>query len=367
MRGELLLLSTRSMTDFASRVAFHLASFSEFFRESGQEDFVGRMRCTKFADGEMEVEVLQSLRGRDVFLISGAGRNSQGLTNDENKIELYNSIDAIKRSDAGHITLFEPYYSSSRSDRTTRRNSVGFWVHYKTCMSLGVNHILTYQLHSDKSKTAVDPTLCSIDDVPAVRLLQEYIAEKFVRTMAFLDEQVKNDWLFCSVDAGGESLARHYAKAFHCQMIIAHKQRNYKIANTIDSIHILSDTKLEGKEVWIVDDMIDTAGSVDALVRELKHRGVAHINIAIVHAVFSDPATKRLQDLYQAGMLNALVVTDTIEITEELRLRMPFLRIVSACRLSAEIIKRIHEHESLSSLLDSFDAANYFESLKRFF
>jgi len=365
MRGEIHLLSTRSMADFASRVAFQMLSFPD--NRWANTDFVGKMRCIRFADGEMEIEVVSSLRGKDVFLIAGAARNASGLSNEENKLELYHAIDAIKRSDAGRITLLEPYYSSSRSDRTTRRNSVGFWVHYKTLMSLGVNHIITFQLHSDKSKTAVDPTLCAIDDVPANRLLQEFIAEQFVRTQEYLEHVVRKNWLFCSVDAGGESLAKKYAQAFGTQLIIAHKQRDYQKQNTVDSIHILSDTSLEGKIIWIVDDMIDTAGSVYVLVKELHKRGVSQINIAIVHAVFSDPAIERIEEMHQSGMLHNLLVSDTIEITETLKARMPFLKVVSSARLASEIMMRVHHQQSLSPYFEDFNAERYFASLKLFF
>ncbi len=361
------MLATRSMTDFASKVAYQLLSFPELHNKSYAKDFIGKMRCVKFADGEMEVEILSSLRGKDVFLIAGAGRNSQGIPLDENKMELYHAVDAIKRSDAGRITLVEPFFSSSRSDRTTRRNSVGFWVHTKTLISLGVDHIITFQLHSDKSRSAIDPLLCAIDDVPATPLVKEFIASQFIGDQENLRNHVRSNWAFCSVDAGGEKLAKKYAEAFGAPLVIAHKQRDYNQQNTVESIRILSDIALEGKEIWIVDDMIDTAGSVYALVKELKNRKVAKVNIAIVHAVFSDPAIKRLNQLYQEGLLNNVVATDSIEITDYVRSQMPYLHVVSAAKLAAELIMRVHQQKSLTPFFDDFDVDNYFGGLKLFF
>jgi ribose-phosphate pyrophosphokinase len=212
----------------------------------------------KFADGEMEVEVGTSLRGKDVYIFASAARNTQGLPVEENKQELYHTVDALRRAAAGKITLFEPYCTCSRSDRTTRRNSVGFWIHYKTLVSLGVDHIVTYNLHSDKSRTVVDPTVCSIEDVPASALLKEYITDTFIKTTDYPGEPCPENWLFCSVDAGGESVAKRFARAFGTQLVIAHKQRDYKKPNTVQSISILTSTDIEGKEIWIVDDMIDT-------------------------------------------------------------------------------------------------------------
>ncbi len=366
MRGDLVILSTRSMDEYAERVAYQLQTFPDFHYSANTKNFVGRLSATRFADGEMEVELGTSIRGKDVFLFSSAGRNDKHLTVEENKIELYHAVDAIRRAQAEKITLFEPFCSSSRSDRTTRRNSVGFWVHYKTLVSLGVDHIITYQLHSDKSKTIVDPRECAMDDVPAHPLIMEFITDNFIKSRQFLSEHVQKNWLFCSVDAGGEGMAKKFARTFGTKLVIAHKQRDYTRANTVDSIHILSDTTLDGREVWIVDDMIDTAGSVFTLVKELKMRNVAKVNIAAVHPVFSDPAVSRLQLLHEEGMLDKLVVADSVSCSDEMRRSMPFLHVVSSAKLSAELVMRMHEEQSLSPFFDDFDVIRYLSSLKLF-
>ena len=354
------------MKEYSERVAYHIETFPEFHAGNQSKDFHGILRTTKFADGEMEVEVGTSLRGKDVYLFGNAARNALGLTVEECKLEMYHAVDALRRSAAGRITVVEPYCSSSRSDRTTRRNSVGFWVHYKTLVSLGVNHIATYNLHSDKSRTVVDPTLCEIEDIPAIVLLKEYITDTFIKTTEFLEEHVKENWLFCSVDAGGEGVAKKYAQAFGTQLVIAHKQRDYNKANTVESINILSSSPIEGKEMWVVDDMVDTAGSVYTLVRELHNRGVGKVNIAAVHPVFSPPAVSRLRKLHEEGMLENVVVVDTVPVSEAMKEELPFLHVVSSARLSAEVIMRLHEEGSLSPFFDPFDAWPYLSSMKLF-
>lgn len=366
MRGDLLLLATRSMKEYCARVAYHLETFPEFHAPSQSKEFVATLDTVKFADGEMEVEVKASIRGKDVFLFANAARNSLGLSVEENKLELYHTVDSLRRSQAGKISLFETYVSSSRSDRTTRRNSVGFWIHYKTLQSLGVDHILTYSLHSDKSRSVVDPALCVIDDIPAIVLLKEYITDTFIKTKQFLQEEVRENWLFCSVDAGGEGVAKQFARAFGTKLVIAHKQRDYDQANAVTSINILSDTDIRGKVIWIVDDMIDTAGSVYALVRELNKRDVAEVSIAAVHPVFSTPAVSRLTKLYEEGLLANVVVTDTIGCPESLKGEMPFLHVVSSARMSAGIIMRMNEEGSLSPFFEPFNAQEYLASMKLF-
>lgn len=366
MRGDLVLFATRSMEEYAERVAYEMQTFPDFYGKGYNRNIRGELRTVTFADGEMEVEVHSSIRGKDVFLFASAGRNSSGLSVEQNKLEMYHAIDALRRSQPGRITLFEPFCTSSRSDRTTRRNSVGFWLHYKTLTSLGVDHIITYQLHSDKSKTVVDPRICAIDDVPGSPMLKEYITDNFIRKLEVLNSTVEHDWLFCSVDAGGENVARKYARAFGTRLMIAHKQRNYEKTNSVESINILTDTPIEGKEVWIVDDMIDTGGSVYNLVKELKNRDVRTVNIAVVHPVFSDPARERLNDLHDQKMLDRLIVTDTVDVSEEMQHAMPYLEVVSSARLSAEIVMRMHEEQSLSPFFDDFDPRHYLSNLKLF-
>ena len=304
------------------------------------------------------------LEGKSVFLFSGASRNSDDIGVFENKMELYHSIDALRRAQANHITLFEPYCSCARSDRITRRNSVGFWVHYKILMSLGVDQIITYQLHSDKSKTIVDPTKCAIDDIPISNILMEYIAQKFVGSIANLHDHVQKNWIFCSVDAGSESLAKVFANNFGCPLMIAHKHRDYSRVNTVGSIDILTDTPIENRTVWIVDDMIDTAGSIEALVHELKKRNLATINIATAHAVLSSNAAERLRVLYNNKLLQDLVVTDTIYCDQNLQKQLPFMHLVPSTRLSAEVIMNMEAQRSTSAMFENFDVEKHLRTFQ---
>ncbi len=366
MRGAFRIFATRSMREYADRVAQHVTGFPGSDGIGQQPEILGRLSTLVFADGEMEVEINQSIRGKDVYLFASAARNLEGLSVEENKIEIYHAVDALRRAQAGRITLFEPYCTSSRSDRTTRRNSVGLWVHYKILVSLGVNHIITYDLHSDKSRTLVDPTVCAIDDIPALWLLKQYLCDTFIKTKEFYEEVVRKDWMFCSVDAGGEGTAKSFARGFESSLVIAHKQRDYGIPNHISSVDILSSDPIEGRTIWIVDDMIDTAGSVHRLVRELAAKGVKSISIAVIHAVFSPPAVERLVELCDDGLLDNLVVTDTVWIPDGIREKLPCLHVVSSTRLSAELIFNIHRDAPLSRYFLPFEARKYLSSMKLF-
>jgi len=359
--NDFIVCATRSMRSYASRVIEYLSKYLSFSRIKDQINGIDLLNTDVFANGEIEVTVGSSIRGKDVILFTSSARNEEGIGVEEAKIELYHAVDALKRSQAHKIIIFEPFISCSRSDRTTRRSSVGLWVHLKTLSSLGARHIVTFQLHSDKSKTMVDPALCNIDDIPALTLLKRYICDTYIKTTEKLENEVRRQWAFCSVDAGGEKIARVFANSFGAPLVVAHKQRDYSKPNTVESVHILSADPLEGKSLWIIDDMIDTAGSVDTLIRALSPLKPKDINIAAVHALFSTPAAKRLETLSKEGLLNHTIVTDTASCFSSMR-SIPNIEFVSSAELASKIIKTIVCNESMSKLFRPFDAGIYLSS-----
>jgi ribose-phosphate pyrophosphokinase len=316
------------------------------------------LHTDRFADGEMEIAVTKPLRGKNVILFASCAKNEADISVEEAKIELYQAIDALKRSQAQRITVFEPFVSCSRSDRTTRRNSVGLWVHFKILSSLGANHIVTYQLHSDKSKSMLDPTICLIDDIPALTLLKKYLCDTYIRNLKTLEEVVRPNWAFCSVDAGGEKLARQFANAFMAPLVVAHKQRDYSRPNSIESINILTAEPIEGKSLWVVDDMVDTGGSVASLIHALEPLKPAEINLIATHALFSPPAGKKLSQLNADGLLKHIIVTDTVYCTGNSEI--PNLDVVPSAGLSARVVNTVVTNGSVAQLMIPFNAESYF-------
>jgi ribose-phosphate pyrophosphokinase len=370
------------MRDYASRVIEPLSKFTSLQSSAEEINGVELLHTDRFADGEMEVVLDSSIRGRDVVLFSSCARNKAGIGVEEAKIELYHTLDALKRSQADRIIVFEPYVSCARSDRTTRRSSVGLWVHLKILTSLGVRQFVTYQLHSDKSRSMVDPTVCIVDDIPALTLLKRYLCDAYIRDMETLEKVVRPNWAFCSVDAGGEKLARDFANSFGAPLVVAHKQRDYSKPNAVESVNILSAEPLEGKVLWIVDDMVDTAGSVEILIRALGPHKPREINIIAVHALFSPPAAERLTLLSEEGLLNRIMVTDTVYCPLSLMEgglqgtregppegsagKIPNLEVVPSAELSARIIMTITANSSMTKMLRPFSAQAYFRSPKLF-
>jgi ribose-phosphate pyrophosphokinase len=349
------------MKEYAYRVAEQLIKIPRFSSMSETINGVELLSTDRFADGEMEVSVRKSVRGKHVVLFASCCRNDAGIEAETAKIELYHAVDALKRSQAAKIIVFEPYISCSRSDRKTRRNSVGLWIHFKILASLGVKHIVTYQLHSNKSESMVDPTICAIDDIPALTLLERYLCDVYIQDMKTLEDVVRPNWAFCSVDAGGEKLAREFANAFGAPLVVAHKQRDYSRVNTVDSVNILSAEPIEGKVIWVVDDMIDTAGSVERLIRALSVLKPLEINLMAVHAIFSPPAAKRINRLESEGLLHRIIVADTVGTSSFLE-TIPSLEVVPSTELSARIISNLETNESIAKIMRTFNAEKYLKS-----
>ena len=359
--NDFAIVATRSMRDYASRVVEYLTKIPRFSPKAETINSVDILSLDRFADGEMEVSIKKSVRGLSIVLFASCTRNDAGVEVETAKIELYHAIDALKRSKAAEIIVFEPFISCSRSDRKTRRNSVGLFVHFKILSSLGVRHIATYQLHSNKSESILDPTICTIDDIPALTLLERYLCDVYIQDLKTLEEEVRQNWAFCSVDAGGEKLAREFSNAFGAPLVVAHKQRDYSRSNTVESVNILSAEPIEGKVLWIVDDMIDTAGSVDGLIRALAVQNPKEINLIAVHAIFSQPAAIRLNRLKEEGLLQRVVVTDTIG-TSLASETIQCLEVIPSAELSARFITGLITNESMGKVMRPFDAEKYLRS-----
>jgi ribose-phosphate pyrophosphokinase len=368
--NDFIIAATRSMRSYASQVVKQLTKFLQFTSLSSSIDGVHILKTDIFADGEMEVVIEESVRGKDVILFASCARNEAGISVNEAKIELYHTIDALKRGQARKIIVFEPFVSCSRSDRTARRSSVGLWVHLKTLASLGTGHFITYQLHSDKSKSMLDPIACAIDDIPGHTLLKRYLCDAYIQNKMRLIDEVRPNWAFCSVDAGGEKLAHDFADAFGTPLVVAHKQRDYSKVNTIESINILSAEPLEGKVLWIVDDMVDTGGSVDSLIRVLASHKPKEVNIMVMHAIFSDPASERLNKLVSEGLLNRIVASDTVYrpsfASSQGSAEISNLEVVPSATLSAHIIWNIVTSSPMSKLFRAFNVEKYLNSQSLF-
>ena len=286
---------------------------------------LGRAAVKKFSDGEIQVEIDDNVRGVDVFLLQ-----STCPPVNENLMELLVMIDAMKRASAQRITAVLPYYGYARQDRKVApRAPITAKLVADLIEAAGAQRVLSMDLHAGQIQGFFD---IPFDHLFAMPVSLEWIRRKF---------PVAKDLVVVSPDAGGVERARAYAKRLGASLAIIDKRRAGP--NVAEIMHIIGDVK--GKDVVIVDDMIDTAGTLTQGAKAMRDAGAKRIFATATHAVLSGPAVSRIKE----SVLDGVGVTNTIALGEDAR-KMGKIEVISVSGLIAEAIRRIHHNDSVSSL-----------------
>ncbi len=285
---------------------------------------VGRATVGRFSDGEVMVEILENVRGKDVFVL----QSTCAPTND-NLMEVMVMVDALKRASAGRITAALPYFGYARQDRRPRSARVAITAKVVADMlsTAGVDRVLTMDLHSDQIQGFFD---VPVDNVYASPIL--------------LSDVWKNnyaDLIVVSPDVGGVVRARALAKQLDADLAIIDKRRPKP--NVAKVMNIIGD--VVGRTCLIMDDMVDTANTLCEAANALKEKGAKRVIAYCTHPVLSGPAIERIT----GSALDELVVTDTIPLREEAK-NCKRIRQLSVAELLAETVRRINAEESVSSL-----------------
>ncbi|AUL99226.1 ribose-phosphate pyrophosphokinase [Zoogloeaceae bacteirum Par-f-2] len=285
---------------------------------------LGSATVGRFSDGEVNVELLENVRGKDVFVL----QPTCAPTN-ENLMELLVLVDALKRASAGRITAAIPYFGYARQDRRPRSARVPITAKVVANMlqAVGVQRLLTMDLHADQIQGFFD---IPVDNVYAAPVL-----------LADLDKQKHDDLLVVSPDVGGVVRARAFAKRMECDLAIIDKRRPK--ANVSEVMNIIGE--VEGRTCVIMDDIVDTAGTLCKAAGALKENGAKRVLAYCTHAVLSGAAVSRINE----SELDELVVTDTIPLRDDARASSR-IRQVSVASLLADTMLRISNEESVSSL-----------------
>jgi ribose-phosphate pyrophosphokinase len=285
---------------------------------------IGRAKVGKFSDGEVMVELLENVRGKDVFVL----QSTCAPTND-NLMELLVMIDALKRSSAARVTAAIPYFGYSRQDRRPRsaRVAISAKVVANMLQSVGVARVLTMDLHADQIQGFFD---IPVDNIYAAPVL-----------LGDVWKQRYEDLIVVSPDVGGVVRARALAKRLESDLAIIDKRRPK--ANVSEVMNVIGEVK--DRTCVIMDDMVDTAGTLVKAAQVLKEEGATKVVAYCTHAVLSGPAVERIAK----SDLDELVVTDTIPLREDAR-GCEKIRSLSVAGLLAETILRIYTEESVSSL-----------------
>ncbi len=284
---------------------------------------IGNWHLRHFSDGEIYVHIKENVRGADVFVIQPTGPPVN-----EHLMELLIAVDALKRSSAARITAVVPYYGYARQDRKDRpRVPISAKLVADILQAAGVNRMLTMDLHA--------PAIQGFFDVPVDHLMAAPVL------LGWIEKQDYKDAIIVSPDAGGVERARFYAKRLGIGLAIIDKRRVE--ANVAKTMNVIGE--VQDQTCVIVDDLIDTAGTLVGSVRALKEKGARSVVACFSHAVLSGPAMERLAD----SDVDQIVVTDTIPVAEEKR-QWPKLTVLSVADLLGEAIARIHSNSSVSSL-----------------
>ena len=285
---------------------------------------LGKAKVGRFSDGEVDIEIQQNVRARDVFVIQPTGSPTN-----ENLMELLIMIDALKRASARRITAVIPYFGYARQDRRPRstRVPISAKVVANLLETVGVERVLTMDLHADQIQGFFD---IPVDNIYASPVL-----------LTDLKAQAYTDLVVVSPDVGGVVRARALAKQLGCDLAIIDKRRPK--ANVSEVMHVIGD--IDGRNCVIMDDMIDTAGTLVKAAEVLKERGAKSVYAYCTHPVFSGPAVERIR----ASALDEVVITNTIPLNDAGK-QCKKIRTLSVAFLFAETIRRISDGESVTSL-----------------
>lgn len=300
---------------FAGRASMKLAE--EIAAKHGTK--LGNVIVSTFSDGEFQPSFEESVRGADVFIIQSTVPPSDNL------MELLMMVDAAKRASARRIVAIMPYFGLARQDRKDKpRVPIGAKLVAKMLTAAGVTRIMTMDLHADQIQ--------GFFEVPVDHLFASTIFIPYIQSLNL------PNLMMASPDMGGTKRANAYAKYLDCGVVVCYKQR--KKANVISDMFLIGEVK--GKDVIIVDDMVDTAGTLTKAADLMMDNGANSVRAMTTHPILSGEAYERIEK----SRLTELIVTDTIPLTQS----SSKIKVLTVADLFSDIMKKVTSHESISEV-----------------
>ena len=282
----------------------------------------GKVDVSRFPEGEIHVQIQQNVRGRDVFIVQ-----SISTPPNEHLMELLILIDAARRASASRITAVLPFFGYARQDRKDKpRVPITAKLVANLITTAGADRVLTMDLHAGQIQGFFDIPL---DHLYSINVLAEYFRKKKIKNLVVV-----------SPDVGGLKMARAYSKVLNASLAIVDKRREDERRTQV--MHIIGE--VEGRNAFLVDDLISTGGSLVEAAQALKREGALEVYAAVVHPVLAENAVKRIKN----SVIKELIVTNSIPIPRAKQISR--IKILSVAKLLAEAIARIHSNESVSSL-----------------
>lgn len=280
---------------------------------------LGEVKYQQFSDGEMSPFIMESVRGHDVFIVQSTFAPS------DNFMELLLMIDAAKRASAENVNVIIPYFGYARQDRKDKpRVSIAAKLIANLLSAAGASRVMTFDLHADQIQ--------GFFDIPVDHLDGNYIFVPYLKSLDL------DNIMFASPDVGGIKRARSFAKFFDAELAVCDKYR--REANKVESMRLIGE--VDGKDVILVDDLVDTAGTICKAAALLKEKGAKSVRAVCTHPVLSGNAYENIDN----SVLEEIVVTDTIPLKQKSKK----IKVISVSDLFAKAIRKIHDNESVSSL-----------------
>lgn len=316
---KIKIFACNASRDFAARVIDELNAL----RTEGEDEYkLGLSDVTHFSDGEFQPAFNESVRGATVFILQSTFPPA------ENLMELLLMVDAAKRASADKVIAVMPYFGWARQDRKDKpRVSIGAKLAANLIYAAGADRVMTCDLHADQIQGFFD---VPVDHVYASKVFVPYIQSLDIPDLAI-----------AAPDMGGAKRANAYAKSLACPVIICHKSRER--ANVVASITAIGD--VEGKNVIIVDDMIDTAGTLCKAANVLMSKGAKSVRACATHGILSGKAYENINN----SVLSEVFITDTIPVTSDPSVDTSKVKVISMAKVFAIIIKKVYNYESIST------------------
>ena len=321
-KHRMVLFSCEATRYFADKV---VVAMNKLKQPDEPDVVLGQLDISHFSDGEFQPSYAESVRGATCFILQSTFPPSDNL------MELLLSIDAAKRASANKVIAVMPYFGWARQDRKDKpRVSIGAKLVANMLKAAGTDAVMTCDLHADQIQ--------GFFDLPVNHLYASY---DFLDILKKLQRANKDTFTIAAPDMGGAKRAHAYAKNLHCPVVLWHKTR--AMANVIERIQPIGE--VEGRDIVIIDDIIDTAGTLTEAANELMKRGARSVRAFATHAVLSGPAYERID----ASALTEVYVTDTIPLDPAKKDLQGKIRIVSLADTFARMILRVYNYEPISS------------------
>ncbi len=328
---NLALLSCESGKYFTERISKYLA-------EKKVKHFIKKTEEVKFRNTEFKTTIKENIRGNDVYIIQCIGNPYAGRSVNDDFLILKTLIQAAYYSDAEEINVIIPYYPYSRQERKQEREAITAQIAAMELENLGAKRVITIDLHSSVIEGFFRKA--KAQNLHASKIIIDKLKEKH--------SDILKNLAVVSPDIGGTARAKYYAKKLNANVVIYYKERSLK--GDIESYIRIGDIK--GKNILLVDDMIDSGGTIIKIVNEIAKEGVKDIYVATTFGFFNGDAIKEFSELYKKGTIKKVIGTDAIYRDKDFFKKNPWYEEVSVAQLFAEVISRIHNRESVSELLD---------------